>query len=253
MVKIRYLGVSAFEITTEGGTNLLIDPYISESCWCPIRVEDLKEVDFVLVSHGSSDHLGDALEIVEKTGALLVCGSDVAELARKRGLPETNIIETYPYGAQREFNDVKVKAVEARHVHRIRRTEKDDRFVLGVPMGFVISDANGVTVYHSGDTCIFGDMKLIGELYRPNIMMIEVGALPGFIPVSSPFELALTVRWIRPDVVIPMHDPKGSATKLFLDYVKVGAPHSRVVVMKPGGILRFQPFQVEDLTSTEGV
>ena len=253
MVDITFYGVAFFEITTEEGLKIVVDPYITQNKHCPIKLDDVKEADIVLVSHSAFDHIGknsdgtyDAFEIVKKTGALLVGPTNVTALARKNAIKRDQIKRAGVFGGENTLKGVKIKGIEAHH--GFRPAKMDDRFVLGLDQGFLLTLENDVRIYHSGDTCTFLDLKYVGELYHPNIMMLESGAVgPSFLPVTNPFEVATVVRWIGPDVFIPMHDPYHVFTEKVVEYVNTAAPYIRVVPMNPGDSIRYKPFQLEHL------
>ena len=114
MTRIRYLGVSAFEIVTGEGVRVLVDPYLTGNPLCPIQADDVGAADLIVVTHGSWDHLGDAVPLAQRTGAKLVAGNDVRAHAQRLGLPREQILGIPP-GATREVKGVKVRATVAHH------------------------------------------------------------------------------------------------------------------------------------------
>lgn len=251
MTDLVFYGVACFKITTEKGVNVWIDPYITENKHCPIKCADVKEADMVLVSHSAFDHVGensdgtyDAFEIAKKTGALLVAPADVAAMAKRNNVPDNQIQQAGMFLGEVVHKGVRVKGIESHHTHNIAKT--NDGFALGIAQGFLVTLENNVRVYHSGDTCTFLDLKSVGELYRPNIMMLEAGASRPTDPlVTTPFEVATVVRWIGPDVFIPIHDPYRVFTEKVIEYVKAAAPYVQVLDMKPGDAIRYRPYQLE--------
>ncbi len=135
-----------------------------------------------------------------------------------------------------------IKGIESHHKFRAAKT--DDGVAIGMDQGFLLTLENGVRIYHSGDTCSFLDLRHIGELYRPNIMMLETGARETSPPVTNPFEAATIVRWIGPDVFIPIHSTQAIHDKT-AELLGIAAPHIRVIVMNPGETITYRPFQVE--------
>jgi L-ascorbate metabolism protein UlaG (beta-lactamase superfamily) len=253
MVDLVFYGVACFKITTEKGLKVWIDPYITENKHCPIKRNDIKEADIVLVSHSAFDHIGenpdgtyDAFEIVNKTGALLVAPADVTAMARRNNVPDNQIKEAAMFLGEVLYKGIRIKGIESHHTHNIART--NGGFTLGIAQGFLLTLENDVRIYHSGDTCTFLDLKSVGEFYRPNIMMLESGASrPTDMPVTNPFEVATVVRWIGPDVFIPIHDPYRVFTEKVIEYVKAATPYVQVLDMKPGDAIRYRPYHVEKI------
>lgn len=253
MVEIIFHGVSCFKIITDVGLKIWIDPFITQSEHSIIKLEDVREADIVLVSHSSFDHIGenpdgtyDAFEIVKKTNAVLVGPADVAAMAIRHGVSRDNIKNAGVFGGEISLKGIKIKGIEAHHGMRL--TKKEDGYILGMDQGFLLTLENDVRIYHSGDTSTFLDLKYIGELYHPNIVMLEAGSVgPDYIPVTNPFEVATVIRWLGPDVFIPMHDPYRVFTKKVLEYVNAAAPYIQVVDMKPGDAIRYNPFKLEKI------
>lgn len=242
--KIKFLGIAAFQITTSKGKEILIDPYISENSAAPYGIEDLKAVDLILVSHGAPDHIGDAETITKRFNAPVICGGDVKEYLLEKGVPSSLLIELV-WGLTIEVAGIQVKAVLSSHRSSIR-SPKDGSLLTGPPLGFLIDLESGTRIYNASDTALFGDMKLIGELYQPEIGLLNV-TLPrmeGLPPYSTgemtPYEAALAAQWLRLEYAIACHytDPNCEDVKKFVQVLKKAAQNNRRVpkpiVLKPG-------------------
>jgi L-ascorbate metabolism protein UlaG (beta-lactamase superfamily) len=192
-IKITWLGHSAFEIVSPGGTDIMIDPFLTKNPATPAELKDLAHYHpgYVLVTHSHGDHLGDAIDLAKMSKAKMVCVA--MPEAFKKGELRRELFEGVNVGDLVNAGDVKIHVVPAMH-----SSEPSGR-----PVGFVLEFANGRSVYHEGDTWIFGDMALIQEFYHPNIILMPVGAVAdGQMPQMA--WLAVT-RYFKPEVVIPMH------------------------------------------------
>lgn len=166
--RIKFLGMAGYLV--EGPQyRILIDPFLTGNPAAPISLDEVERPDAILVSHAAYDHMGDAPEIAKRTGAPVVCGGDVKAVLMEHGIPENQIHPTV-WGIVVQVGNVVVRPVESHHWSQTRL--KDGQYISGVPMGFIVEPEKGVRIYHSGDTAIFGDMKLIGELYKPTIGLL---------------------------------------------------------------------------------
>lgn len=243
IVTIAYFGAAAFKITTSKEKKILIDPYITRNPLCHKNLEYFYDADLILVSHGAFDHLGDAIEIMRESKAILICGADVAKYSLQMGIPKERARVTV-YGAQREFEGIRIKTVDARHISRV---DSEIGTYYGMPMGFVISTENDIRIYHTGDTSLFGDLRLIGMLYRPNILLTCIGSVAEGYPFEmSPSEAALATLWVAPDVVVPMHYSPGSDEPLkFREAVKVVAPNVEPIIIEPNSQITYSKYQLK--------
>jgi L-ascorbate metabolism protein UlaG (beta-lactamase superfamily) len=223
VAEIKWLGHAAFEIEIANKI-LLIDPWLDENPKACKKVEDLKKVDIVCVTHDHGDHLGDAIKICKQTEATFVGIFELGVYAEEQGVKDVVGINI---GGAAEVKGVNIAMVPAFH-----------SALRGAPVGFIIN-AEGKTVYHSGDTSLFGDMRLIGEIYRPNVVLIPIG---GYYTMG-PNEAARAVEFIKPDVVIPMHYQTfpvlASSAEEFGRAVKKRTPAVIVAVLKPGESYKF--------------
>jgi L-ascorbate metabolism protein UlaG (beta-lactamase superfamily) len=167
--RIRFLGIAAYQITNTRGQVILIDPFLDENPASPLKVSELERVDLVLVTHLAYDHLGDAAAISHRFGCPVVCGPEVKVFLTQQGA-DPGLIRTVPWGGQVNPGGIRVRAVESRHTSF--RQAPDGQYLSGQPLGFIVYADPGVRIYHSGDTALFGDLRLIGELYRPNIGLL---------------------------------------------------------------------------------
>ncbi|HET8629296.1 MAG TPA: MBL fold metallo-hydrolase [Thermomicrobiales bacterium] len=165
---LTFLGVAGYDIAGPRH-RLLIDPCLSGNPAAPCGPDDLATPDVILVSHAAFDHLGDTAAIARRTGAPVVCGGEVRALLLEQGLPSDQVRAT-TWGIVVEVGGVLVRPVECHHWSQARLA--DGSYVSGVPMGFIVETERGVVIYHYGDTAIFSDLRLIGELYRPTVGLL---------------------------------------------------------------------------------
>ncbi len=205
--QLLWYGQSAFKLTTPSGKVLLIDPWL-ENPLNPNGKADLaalKQVDFILVTHGHSDHVGNAVEIAKKTNAKLVSTYDLGQaMVAFSGYPK-NLV---PFETQGNFGgeltlvngEVKVAFIPAVHSSSVASDGSPAVFA-GNPGGFLISVKNGPVIYHTGDTDLFSDMALIPQFRQVSVMLACIG--DQF--TMGPQRAAEAVKLVNPTTVIPMH------------------------------------------------
>ncbi len=224
MVKVRWLGHAAFLI--EGSKSVVIDPFITGNPKSPVKVGDLK-VDLVVVTHGHGDHLGDAVEIAKNNDVPVVCIHELSRILAKKGVEAVGM----NIGGTAKVNGVEVTMVKA--VHSADVEENGEIISAGDPAG-VIVNVDGVKVYHCGDTDVFLDMQLIGELHKPDVMLVPIGdwytmGIDG---------AAKSVELVKPKVAIPMHYGTFPVIEKnpedFKEAVKKKGLNVEVVILRPG-------------------
>jgi L-ascorbate metabolism protein UlaG (beta-lactamase superfamily) len=223
-ITVQWLGHAAFEITSSGGTRILIDPFLSGNPTTPDSLKNLSRYKpaAVLVSHAHDDHALDARAIAQSSGAMLISTYEwvnAQKLAPSQAMGG-NVGGTFKVG------DVTVHLVPAMHSSEPGR-----------PLGFVLEFADGRTLYHTGDTWLFGDMALIQELYHPNIILLGVGGGPF---TQDPRTARLGVnKYFKPQTIVPMHYATfpGLATEAQVRAAFAG--DRRLAVMQPGQKLVF--------------
>ncbi|MBI2957637.1 MAG: metal-dependent hydrolase [Chloroflexi bacterium] len=233
-IELRYFGVSGFEITSENGVKVLIDPCITGLHGVkssPVGLEAFPTLDIILVSHGADDHLGDTLQLAKQTGCDVMGASDVATYLVRKGI-DTRKIRRVVWGLKEDYKGLRIKVVESHHASWLT---DGDIILSHMPLGFIVYTESGLGIYHPGDTSIFGDLKLFGELYRPQIGLLPVGLPSREGAELNAEEASLVTKWMDLKMVVPMHYAKGSsAPHDFARYVRRDSPDTRVVIMTPG-------------------
>jgi len=194
--KITWLGHSTFRLTTPSGKVLLIDPFLDGNPLCPESEKKQPRVDAILLSHGHGDHVGDTLELARQHKCAVVAIYELGRWLESKGV--ANVV------AMGKGGTAKVADAEVTLTHAFHSNSVDDggkRIYAGEPAGLIVSLPGGLVLYHAGDTCVFGDMKLIAEIYKP-----EVACLPiGDFYTMGPREAAMAVRLLGVKHVLPMH------------------------------------------------
>ena len=191
---ITWLGHSAFRVRTPGGREVLFDPWYTGNPSFPANAKP-KAADLILISHGHSDHITDAAAMARATGATVVGIWEITSWLGSKGVQQ---VEPMNKGGTIETRGLRITMTEAVHSSSF---DENGIVYLGEPAGFVVRLENGQVLYYAGDTALFGDMKLIGELYKPDIAFLPIGDRFTMGPETA----ALAARWLGVKQVVPMH------------------------------------------------
>ncbi len=193
-MRVTYLSHSCFLIET-GAHRLLIDPFLSGNPKAPIKAEAVR-CDAILISHGHNDHVGDAVSIAKQNDAIIIGTYEVAMFCAKQGAAKVHPMNI---GGSHSFPFGRVKLTIAHHSSGYQAADGSFQY-LGDPYGFLIT-AEGKTVYHSGDTALFLDMQLIGQMSRIDLALLPIG--DNFTMGTD--DAVKAVELLRPRLTIPMH------------------------------------------------
>ncbi len=196
-VSITWYGHSTFLLETPGHTRLMFDPWLGGNPACPEALKKPPSVDLLLVSHGHYDHVQDAVAVARAGNPVVVAVFEVAMWLQGKGV---QTVAPMNKGGSQEVLGLKVTMTDARH-SSANIDENGVITYLGEPAGYVVRMEDGLTVYFAGDTSLFGDMALIGELYRPDIAFLPIG--DRF--TMGPVEAARAAAMLGVRQVVPMH------------------------------------------------
>ena len=227
-VKVTYLGHAAFKIVSPKGVVIYIDPFLSGNPKTPPEMKTVEKADLILVTHGHGDHVGDTLAIAEKTNAKIVVIPELGRYLTQKGAK--NVVNMNKGGTY-IFQGIAMTMVNALHSSSV--TEGNQIIYTGDPAAFIVRFENGFTLYHAGDTAVFGDMKIFGEIYKPELSLLPIGS--HF--TMDPGEATYAAKLLGSKYVIPMHYgtfPALTGTpEEFLRLMK-DIPQIKVLVLKPG-------------------
>lgn len=241
-----WLGQSAFRITTPGGKVIVTDPWLRTDPKTPAeykKLETFGHIDVLLVSHGHFDHIADAPALASMYHVPLRAPGDLNYTLMALGvLPPELLPRMNKAGTITPAPGIHVTAVHAEHssnyVWKNPATQKEETHDGGEPVGWIIELENGFRIYFAGDTDVFGDMRLIGERYHPDLALVPIGGNFTMDPAGAAFAVK---ELLKPKAVIPMHygtNPlaKGTARE-FID--AMGSSAIRVIVPEPGQAVAF--------------
>jgi L-ascorbate metabolism protein UlaG (beta-lactamase superfamily) len=244
--EVTWLGQAAFRIVTPGGKVIVTDPWLRTNPLTPAtykQLENFGRIDTILLTHGHFDHVADAPALAAMYNVPIRGPGDLANTMMTLAvLPAALLPRMNKGGTVEATPGVKVTAVRAEHssiyVWRNPQTQKDETHPGGEAIGWIIELENGFRIYHAGDTAVFGDMKLIGERYRPDLALVPIGGNFTMDPVDAAWAVK---ELLKPKAVIPMHygtNPLARGTpREFVDAM-AGSP-IRVFVAQPGQALKF--------------
>jgi L-ascorbate metabolism protein UlaG (beta-lactamase superfamily) len=223
---ITWLGHSTFLLRTPGGKRLLFDPWLTNNPACPERLKKPPQVDLILASHGHSDHIEDLVRCARISGATVVAIYELCDWLGRKGIQHTAPMNK---GGSQEIAGLVVTMTDARHSSGF--VDGGQMVYMGEPCGFVIRLEDQRTIYFAGDTDLFGDMRLIGEIHRPEIAFLPIGDRFTMGPEGASRACAL----LGVKQVVPMH--WGTFPLL------TGTPAALEALVEPRGVevLELQP------------
>jgi L-ascorbate metabolism protein UlaG (beta-lactamase superfamily) len=195
--RITYFGHSTFSVTTASGSVALIDPWVMTNPACPEALKKISKLDAIFLTHGHSDHLGDLLALAKEHKPQIVANFETCLWLGTKGL--SGHVHPMNKGGTQKIGEFEATMTHAFHSNSIE--DKGERIYAGEPGGYIIRLPDGLTVYHAGDTAVFGDMKLIAELYKPDLACLPIGD----VYTMGPREAAHAIRLLGVKHVIPMH------------------------------------------------
>lgn len=215
-VEVLWLGHATTRITSVAGKTVLIDPFIKQNPNTPERFRDLKSlgrIDLILVTHGHGDHVRDLAELASMSGAPVVANFEYAmQLAALGVVDAKQVVGMNKGGTVTPLGpDIKVHMVPAEHSSSIDLKAfgmwGGDSAVArylqgGAPVGYVVELENGFSIYHSGDTHVFGDMQLINEFHEPDLALVCIGGHYTMDPKGAAFAVR---QYLKPKAVAPIH------------------------------------------------
>jgi L-ascorbate metabolism protein UlaG (beta-lactamase superfamily) len=222
---LTWLGHASLRIDSPGGKRIYVDPFLNGNPKCPESELEPERIDVIALTHGHSDHVGDAVDLAKRFSPQVVCQVELKGWLGNKGAPLDGQLPGLNKGGSQEIDGIRFTLVNAFH-----SSGGDQGEYLGEACGMVIRLENGTSVYIAGDTCVFGDMELIGRLYSPDVAVLPIG--DHF--TMGPEEAALALELLGTKRCIPTHWGTFPLLTGTPDRLAELAPDVEVVRMEPG-------------------
>jgi len=218
-VTLTWLGHAGFRLDGSSGKRVYIDPWLDNPKF-PEAEREIERVDVLALTHGHSDHTANALDIAREHAPAVVCMLEMGDWFSGQGVEAIG----FNKGGTVDVDGVRVTMTDARHSSSL-----PDGTYAGDPAGFVV-ELDGVRVYHAGDTCVFGDMQLIGRLYEPDVAILPIG---GHFTMD-PREAAVALELLGTKRCVPCHYGTFPALTGTPEQLRELAPNVEVIAPEPG-------------------
>jgi len=192
---LTWLGHSAFRLDTAAGKRIYVDPFLNGNPKCPENEREPERADIVAVTHGHGDHVGDTVDIAKKHGSTVVAIVELSGWLGKQGVADDKL------PAPNKGGTVDVDGVKFTVVNAFHTGSAPDGSYGGEPSGFVVTTEDGKRIYFAGDTCVFGDMQIIGRIYEPDVAVIPIGDHY----TMGPKEASVAIDLLGVKRVVPCH------------------------------------------------
>ncbi len=222
-----FLGHSTFLFRTVTGKRVIVDPWLETNPMCPEASKKIRDLDLLLLTHGHRDHTADAVSVARATGAQSIAPYELAAWLEQKGLKRVSGMNP---GGTLSMLGLSITMTPAVHSSSIE--DGGSVRYAGVASGYVIGFEHGLTIYYAGDTALFGDMRIIGEMYRPSMAFLPIGD----VYTMGPEQAARACDWLGARDVVPMHYgtfPELTGTPARLREL-VASSGVRVIELKPG-------------------
>jgi L-ascorbate metabolism protein UlaG (beta-lactamase superfamily) len=222
-VSATWLGHASFRFDSPGSTRVYLDPWLGNPK-CPESEKEPERIDVIALTHGHDDHVGETVELAKRFSPAIVAMVELASFLGRQGV-ETDAATTFNKGGTVEAGGVRFTMTDAKH-----SSACPDGQYGGEPAGFVIEFENGTKVYAAGDTCVFGDMALIGRLYSPDVAILPIG---GHYTMDPP-QAALALELLGTQRCVPCHYGTFPLLAGTPEELRAAAPNVEVIAPEPG-------------------
>jgi L-ascorbate metabolism protein UlaG (beta-lactamase superfamily) len=220
---LTWLGHATFRVDTPGGKRVYIDPFLSGNPKCPGNEVEPERVDAIGITHGHGDHVGDAIDLAKKHSCDVVAPVELAGWLGQQGVEKTH--------DPNKGGTVALDGVKFTFTNAFHSSSTDDGTYTGEPCGIVLELEDGTKVYFAGDTCVFGDMQLIGRLYSPDVAVLPIGGHY----TMDPKEAAVALELLGTKRCVPCHFGTFPILAGTPQELKQLAPDVDVAEIEPGG------------------
>ena len=192
---LTWLGHASFRVDTPGGKRVYVDPFLNGNPKCPDSEREPERVDVIAVTHGHGDHVGDTVALAQKHSAKVVALVELAGWLGRNGVDEGSLL------APNKGGTVEADGIRFTLVNAFHSGSAPDGSYAGEPSGIVMRTENDTSIYFAGDTCVFGDMQLIGRIYEPDVAVLPIGDHY----TMGPTEAAVALELLGTKRCVPCH------------------------------------------------